>query len=578
MKIITICNQLRVALKHSAHALAVGTAVMFGVGPSAHASNDDFANAINLSGASGIQTGTNNNGATLETGEPSGAGGTNTVWFKWTCASNGDLTFKTDGSTNLGAGEWDSVIGIYTGADTGAAVGALTPLGTSPQDTVVEESMTVAVTSGTTYYIQLAGYNAEEAANIKLTWNFVGPQADILAFGPGATVGTVAANAAPITWNLLTGTNKATLHPTFTLSPGATCKVLGTTVHSGDLVDLTNPVNFVVTSGDASIINTYTATVNLVTLTGIINVSYEAGSTPDPSTLTGPAGGSGQTWNQPTTSTGSGLLDAVGNATSIGWSNTSMEGIDNWGNPGLNMLRSGMRNFVTGSPQQFVINGLTAGAYYNVWIASQQPNGEKAKGDWSTTNTTSTLGDQPIDATIAQNTSTWQAGNNYVYFDHVQVDGAGKLVFNGVSAPFYRLPVNGFQIVPTTLTSTDYGVWASGYLPSDVSVSTADIDGDGLTNQQEYAFALNPTRGSSVNPITVPLNKSAGTFSYARRDPVLTGLTYTVLTSTNLTTWTLDAGAVQTPGAVVAGVQSVDVALSPALLTSPSLFVRVKAE
>ena len=258
-----------------------------------------------------------------------------------------------------------------------------------------------------------------------------------------------------------------------------------------------------------------------------------------------------------------------------------MDGIDNWGNPALTMLTSGMRNFArdaTFRSQQFVINGLTVGAYYNVWIASQQPNGEKAKGDWSTPNTTSTVGSQPIDATIAQNTSTWEAGNNYVYFDHVLVNSLGKIVLNGVAAPEYRLPVNGFQIVPTTAPGNDYSTWASSYLPSDVSVSTADFDGDGQTNRQEYAFGLNPTSGSSVNPITVPLVKSAGTFSYARRDQALTGLTYTVWTSTDLATWTVDAGAVQTPGAPAANVQSVAVTLSGALLTSPTLFVRMKAE
>ena len=570
MKILNICNSLRVALTHSAIALAVGLAVSSALAAPA---NDNFVDAITLPGIGGVQTGTDNNGATLEVGEPNDSGGTETVWFKWTSPSDGNFTFFTNGSTETGGGEWDSVVGLYTGA----AVNLLTSIG-GPQDGDVPETMTRAVTGGTTYFIQLAGWDHHIATNIKLTWKFVGP-ADILTFGPGATVDSLVANAAPISWTLPTGTNKATLQPTFTLSAGATVTVGGSPVVSGDMVDLTNPVDFVVTAAGASpIVNTYTVTVNLVASTGIINVSYEAGSIPAASSLVGPAGGSGQTWNQPTTPTGSGLLDSIGAATSAGWSHTDMGGIDNWGNPGLNMLRSGMRNFAKGSPQQFVINGLTVGAYYNVWIASQQPNSEQAKGDWSTPNSTTTLGSQPIDATVAQNTTTWEAGNNFVYFANVQVDGAGKLVFNGVSAPFYRLPVNGFQIVPTTLPSTDYGVWASGYLPSDVSVSTADFDGDGLTNQQEYAFALNPTRGSSVNPITVPLDTTAGTFSYARRDPALTGLTYTVLTSTDLTTWTLDAGAVQTPGAVVAGVQSVDVTLSPALLTSPSLFVRMKAE
>ena len=395
---------------------------------------------------------------------------------------------------------------------------------------------------------------------------------DILAFGilnyPAVISGTT------ITWNLPIGTDLTTLAPDYTVSQFA-----GGSPLTGIAPNFatTNPQTYTITAQDGST-KAYTVTANLVASTGIINVSFEAGSIPAASTLVGPAGGSGQTWNQPTTFSGSGLADSAGIFTNVGWSNTDMNGIDNWGNPGLNMLRSGMRNFAKGAPQQFVINGLTPGAYYNVWIASQQPNGEQAKGDWSTPNTTSTVGSQPIDATIAQNTTTWEAGNNYVYFDHVLVNGSGTIVLNGLSAAGYRLPVNGFQIVPTTAPANDYGTWATGYLPSDVSVSTADFDGDGQTNQQEYAFGLNPTSGSSENPITVPLNKSAGTFSYTRRDQALTGLTYTVWTSTNLATWTVDAGAVQTPGAPAANVQTVAVTLSGALLTSPTLFVRMKAE
>jgi autotransporter-associated beta strand protein len=231
--------------------------------------NDDFANAIELTGggsgqtgtvASGTQTGTDNIDATLEVGEPSAAGGINTVWFKWTSPADGDLTVTTFGSTTSVSGEWDAVLGIYTGA----AVGALTPLGGSPQDGEVPETMTVAVTAGTTYFIQTAGYNADVAANILLSWTFVETvaQADILAFGPGAVIGPVVANAAVITWPLPPGTNPATLAPTFTLSPGATCKVGLLTVNSGDTVNFSGgPVVFTVTAQGASpIVNDYTVT------------------------------------------------------------------------------------------------------------------------------------------------------------------------------------------------------------------------------------------------------------------------------------------------------------------------------
>ena len=66
-------------------------------------------------------------------------------------------------------------------------------------------------------------------------------------------------------------------------------------------------------------------------------------------------------------------------------------------------------------------------------------------------------------------------------------------------------------------------------------------------------------------------------FSYTRRaTPALTGLTYTVLTSTNLVTWTPDAGAVAESVVTTGGVQTVTFTLAnPAV--NGQLFVRVKA-
>jgi len=247
-----------------AGALLAGTAL-------AAPANDDFANAIDLTGAgsgqtgnniTGTKTGSDNVDATLEAGEPN-PGAVNTVWFKWTCPADGNFTYGTFGSTNAVPGEWDAIIGIYSGA----AVNALSPLGATPKDTVLEESMTIPVTAGTTYYIQLAGYAGETAANLLLSWNLVATvyQADIPTFGPGAAVGTVVANAANITWIVPFGTNLATLAPTFTLSPGATCTVGGLPVVSGNPVDFSGgPVDFTVTAqGLSPIVNVYTVTVAL---------------------------------------------------------------------------------------------------------------------------------------------------------------------------------------------------------------------------------------------------------------------------------------------------------------------------
>lgn len=157
------------------------------------------------------------------------------------------------------------------------------------------------------------------------------------------------------------------------------------------------------------------------------------------------------------------------------------------------------------------------------------------------------------------------------------VQPAGKVYGNSASV----LPVVATSAItgPGTITvaGTPYTVWADTFLPgNDVSNPAGDNDNDGLLNQQEFAFGLSPISGSSVNPILVQLDKTAGTFTYQRR--AATGLTYRILTSTDLVAWTEDATAGQVAGAVDGnGNQTVVVTLTGAPLTAPKLFVRVAA-
>jgi autotransporter-associated beta strand protein len=125
---------------------------------------------------------------------------------------------------------------------------------------------------------------------------------------------------------------------------------------------------------------------------------------------------------------------------------------------------------------------------------------------------------------------------------------------------------------------SDYDDWvtANGV----VGTETDDDDNDGLTNFEEYAFGLDPTGGSSVNPITVQLNKVAKTFSYQRRDNGLTDLTYSVWYSTDLSTWTQDTGATEGTPILTGEVETVEVTLS-ALPGDPlpaKLFIQVRAQ
>ena len=130
-------------------------------------------------------------------------------------------------------------------------------------------------------------------------------------------------------------------------------------------------------------------------------------------------------------------------------------------------------------------------------------------------------------------------------------------------------------------TGNDYDDWGATYGLAQGS-EAGDLDNDGLTNQQEYAFGLIPDSGASVNPIAVPLNKATGTFRYTRRaTPANTGLTYTVWTSENLAGWTEDTGATasQTVISTSGGVETVEVTLSGTLpLAQSKLFLQVRAQ
>jgi len=167
------------------------------------------------------------------------------------CTKAGSFTVNTLGSKGTGTGEWDAVLGIYTGS----AVNALTPLGDSPIDSSLpggyEETMTVSASVGTTYYIQLGGYNNAEATDIVLTWSLAGPSAacDITEFGPGAVI-----DGLNITWTMPYGTTAsqvAALAPTFTLSTGAMCSQPDNTIPNPPL-NTTGTVIYKVTAQDGT--------------------------------------------------------------------------------------------------------------------------------------------------------------------------------------------------------------------------------------------------------------------------------------------------------------------------------------
>ena len=129
------------------------------------------------------------------------------------------------------------------------------------------------------------------------------------------------------------------------------------------------------------------------------------------------------------------------------------------------------------------------------------------------------------------------------------------------------------------LVADDYLAWCATY-GLVAGSENGDLDGDGLTNFEEYAFGLIPNSGASVNPISVGLDKTAKTFSYTRRRSDLAGLDYSVWFSTDLAGWSKDTAATQGTPVVVGDVETVTVTLSnlPGNPLPSKLFIQVRTE
>ena len=171
---------------------------------------------------------------------------------------------------------------------------------------------------------------------------------------------------------------------------------------------------------------------------------------------------------------------------------------------------------------------------------------------------------------------------------HGTLSGSGPIVTYTPNASYYGPDSFTFAsndgsylsdaaTVSITVTPSPFSTWANGSFAHAFTDKDPahDPDFDGMTNQEEFAFGLDPTTGSSVDPITQQLDKATGIFKYKRTKD--SGLTYKVYYSTNLSGWTLDASATQTPAAAVAGVESVTVTLAAAVPRGDKLFVRVEA-
>lgn len=380
------------------------------------------------------------------------------------------------------------------------------------------------------------------------------------------------------------GPQDATIDPSTALTTGAT-----------------GAVNFSVSSNTVgTVVFTATVVTDSLTLTDTasveftdsgaplaFNVNFHAGT--NATGLVGVVGDPGETWNQGTT-TASNLVDTTGTVTSP----VNVSGLASSGsttNAGLNIFDANRNFFGKGADTTISITNLEPGTAYDLYLYALSHNAaswgditstERAAGDFATTN--SVVGNAQLqfldNAMPGTNGSTFVANGNYVVFESIISDGSGNLsvlvdAYEGPGGDT-RLHVNGLQIRPASGMSVDYTTWRDTYYPG-LGLPGEDDDTDGLSNDYERIFGLDPTDPASIGPYWSAFDPDTGSLGYTRRSQSLANLNYKVWYSTDLENWFEDNAAVQNLESATDEVEFMGVAIDPLLLSERRLFVRVAA-
>lgn len=320
---------------------------------------------------------------------------------------------------------------------------------------------------------------------------------------------------------LAAGTSNPTITPSsvFTDASGVATFAVSSDKIGTEVFTATDVTDSVVITQKASV-NFVDPSVPLAFNVNFVQFTPVAGDFEDPATLSGPAGGLGATWNQFRAVSGSNLLAADGTATVVAVT-TGFSECRQRSSGGLVLLKHGLTDFGKGLSPTVTISGLPPDSLYDVWLASTVNFGgtESAKGTFSTANPTTTVGAQPIDQSVTANITTWERGNNHVLFENVVVNGSGQIVLTAASAANYRLPLNGFQLVPVgKALITSFGIPGS----------------TGVIDNQAKTISLTVPAGTNLAALAPTFTLSSGTCNQTSGSPpsptfaVANPVTYTV--------------------------------------------------
>jgi hypothetical protein len=211
--------------------------------------NDDFADAIevviNTNGGTYTSPPLDTDGNTTESGEPVvGSSANVSAWWKYTPTATGTATFDTELSTVTTTGT-DTYMAIYTGTMLTDLVNVAAD-DDSGSTTATSKITNLAVTSGTTYYIQVGGFG-NQTMNLVMrvtgmnTVGATGTDATITVPGPATATADAVAPATIVGESTVTGGGPATATaaapaPTVSGTSGGLAPAVADTVNITDSV------------------------------------------------------------------------------------------------------------------------------------------------------------------------------------------------------------------------------------------------------------------------------------------------------------------------------------------------------